>query len=393
MARFLVVVPPLTGHVNPTLAVGAALRDRGHEVAWAGPPGLLPSLLAPGATFLPTNDLAIADPIEAVRERSLGLRGPAALKFLWSDVLLPLARGMVDGTDRAVEEFAPDVLLVDQQALAGAVVARRRGLPWLTSATTSAELTDPLAALPQVDGWLRGELQTLQVEAGIDPAEAASGDLRFSEHGILAFTTEALYGTDQPRPANVHFVGPSIGARPPDDAFPWAWLSDDLPHVLVSLGTLNAEAGDRFFAAALEAFADEKLQAVVVAPPELAPDPPPNVLVRARVPQLVLLPRMDAVVSHAGHNTVCESLANGLPLVVAPIRDDQPIIAEQVVRAGAGVRVRFGRARAADLGAAVSEVLTDDRYREAAAVIQRSFLAAGGPATAADVLEDLACRP
>src|SRR6478609_3624302 len=133
MARFLVVVPPLTGHVNPTLAVGAALRDRGHEVAWAGPPGLLPSLLAPGAMFLPTNDLDIADPIEAVRERSRGLRGPAALKFLWSDVLLPLARGMVDGTDRAVEQFSPDVLLVDQQALAGAVVARRRGLPWLTS--------------------------------------------------------------------------------------------------------------------------------------------------------------------------------------------------------------------------------------------------------------------
>ncbi len=393
MARFLVVVPPLTGHVNPTLAVGAALRERGHEVAWAGPPGLLPSLLAPGATFLPTNDLDIADPIEAVRERSLGLRGPAALKFLWSDVLLPLARGMVDGTDRAVEEFAPDVLLVDQQALAGAVVARRRGLPWLTSATTSAELTDPLAALPQVDSWLRGELQTLQVEAGIDPGEAARGDLRFSDHGVLAFTTEALYGTDRTRPANVHFVGPSIGARPPDDAFPWAWLSDDLPHVLVSLGTLNAEAGERFFAAALEAFADEKLQAVVVAPPELAPDPPPNVLVRAHVPQLVLLPRMDAVVSHAGHNTVCETLTNGLPLVVAPIRDDQPIIADQVVRAGAGIRVRFGRARAADLGAAVSEVLTDDRYRDAAAVIQRSFRAAGGPSTAADVLEDLACRP
>jgi UDP:flavonoid glycosyltransferase YjiC (YdhE family) len=102
---------------------------------------------------------------------------------------------------------------------------------------------------------------------------------------------------------------------------------------------------------------------------------------------------MDAVVSHAGHNTVCESLANGLPLVVAPIRDDQPIIADQVVRAGAGIRVPFGRARAADLRAAVSEVLVGDRYRDAAAVIQRSFLAAGGPSTAADVLEDLACRP
>jgi MGT family glycosyltransferase len=393
VARFLVVVPPLTGHVNPTLAVGAALRERGHDVAWSGPPGLLPSLLPDGAEFIPTNDIEIADPIEAVRERSQGLRGPAALKFLWSDVLLPLARGMVDGTDRAVAGFRPDAVLVDQQALAGAVVARRRGLRWLTSATTSAELTDPLAALPQVDGWLRGELEALQVEAGIDPADAARGDLRFSDHGVLAFTTEALYGADQPRPANVHFVGPSIGSRPPDDDFPWDWLSDDVPHVLVSLGTLNAEAGGRFFTAAVEAFTDEKLQAVVVAPPELLPDPPPNVLVRAHVPQLALLPHLHAVVSHAGHNTVCESLANGLPLVVAPIRDDQPIIAEQVVRAGAGVRVRFGRARAADLRAAVADVLTDDRYRDAAAAIRRSFLAAGGPAAAADVLEDLACRP
>ena len=38
MSRFLFVVPPMAGHVNPTLPVGRELAARGHEVAWAGPP-------------------------------------------------------------------------------------------------------------------------------------------------------------------------------------------------------------------------------------------------------------------------------------------------------------------------------------------------------------------
>jgi len=35
MSRFLFVVPPLVGHTMPTVAVGAKLADRGHQVAWA----------------------------------------------------------------------------------------------------------------------------------------------------------------------------------------------------------------------------------------------------------------------------------------------------------------------------------------------------------------------
>ena len=38
MSRFLFVVPPMAGHVNPTLPVGRELAARGHDVAWAGPP-------------------------------------------------------------------------------------------------------------------------------------------------------------------------------------------------------------------------------------------------------------------------------------------------------------------------------------------------------------------
>jgi MGT family glycosyltransferase len=127
---------------------------------------------------------------------------------------------------------------------------------------------------------------------------------------------------------------------------------------------------------------------VVVGPEDLAGAG--NVLIRGYVPQLDLLARAHAVVSHGGHNTVCEALAHGLPLVVAPIRDDQPIVAQQVADAGAGIRVRFGRVRAAELAAAIASVLNEASYREAARRLRASFAAAGGPAAAAQALEALA---
>jgi UDP:flavonoid glycosyltransferase YjiC (YdhE family) len=76
-------------------------------------------------------------------------------------------------------------------------------------------------------------------------------------------------------------------------------------------------------------------------------------------------------------------------MVVAPIRDDQPLIARQVTAAGCGIRLRYGRADAAALRAAVHEVLDDPRYREAAARVRASFAAAGGAARAAALLEEL----
>lgn len=389
MSRFLIVVPPLTGHVNPTVPLGIELTARGHDVAWAGLPGVVDRLLPPGAAFLPVVGSLDEAAFARMQADAHGLRGPEALKFLWEGFIIPLAMATAPELLDAVESFGPDVLLVDQQAVAGAVVARQAGLPWATSATTSAELTDPLAALPKVDAWVREQLVDLQLELGVSPEVVLAGDLRFSDHLILAFTTEALFGPMATPDPSIRFVGPSIEQRPEPTPFPWEWLDPSRPRVLVSLGTVNASVGDRFFATAVEALAGTEIQAVIVAAPEQVAVPAgvDNILVRERVPQLALLGHLDAVVSHGGHNTVCETLAHGLPLVLAPIRDDQPIVADQVVRAGAGRRVRFGRVRAGELLDAVRSVLDEPTYRSAAARIRQSFVDAGGAPAAADALE------
>ncbi|MFE0381998.1 glycosyltransferase, partial [Streptomyces inhibens] len=46
--RVLFVVPPLAGHVNPTVAVAAELAARGHQVAWTGPAAALTPRGPPG---------------------------------------------------------------------------------------------------------------------------------------------------------------------------------------------------------------------------------------------------------------------------------------------------------------------------------------------------------
>ncbi|MGB8256886.1 MAG: glycosyltransferase, partial [Pseudonocardiaceae bacterium] len=130
MSRFLFVVPPLAGHTLPTVAVGRELADRGHQVAWAGPAEIVGPLLPPGTTLIPVDANFGGETLAQLLHRWRGLRGAAAFRSLWADLLIPLAVSMVAGVEAAVDEFIPDVLVVDQQAVAGALVARRRGLPW-----------------------------------------------------------------------------------------------------------------------------------------------------------------------------------------------------------------------------------------------------------------------
>jgi MGT family glycosyltransferase len=394
MSRFLFVVPPFTGHINPTAAVGAELAARGHEVAWAGHPSIAASLLPAGATLFPTDGVLSAEDLHAIAARSQGLRGAEAFRFLWKDVILPLGEAMLPEVAMAVEYLSPDVLIVDQQAIAGAVIARQRGLPWATSATTSSELVDSFALFAMFGEWLREELHAFQDRAKVAPEVAAKGDLRFSEHLVLAFSTRELVG-DSSFPPHWLFIGPALQRRPSGGEFPWEWLDPQRRHVLVTLGTVNAASGRHFFEAALAAAAhlEDRLQMIVVAPDGMLQRATPNVLILPHVPQLLLLPQIDIVICHAGHNTVCETLAHGIPLAVAPIRDDQPIIAQQVVDAGAGIRLKYGRVKPGEIVNALALLLEAPQYRAAAQRIQAAFQASGGSSAAADGLESLASVP
>jgi len=129
---------------------------------------------------------------------------------------------------------------------------------------------------------------------------------------------------------------------------------------------------------------------VLNASADAVPHPPPHVLVAPRVPMLDLMPRLDAVICQAGQSTVNEALAHGVPLVVAPIRLGELVVAQQVERAGAGIAVSFSEATPAQLTAAVTAVLDEPGYRAHAHQIGKEYSAAGGAGGAAAHLAALA---
>jgi zeaxanthin glucosyltransferase len=382
MSRFLLVVPPLAGHVNPAFGIGAALTELGHEVAWTGSERLLRPMLGPDATVYQTGMRPF---------RGQGDLGAAAVKSLWEEFAIPLARFTLAAVDKAVTQYRPDVILADQHAFAGPLAAHRHGLPWASLAPSSLELSRPYRALPKVDAWMRAQMEALWAWAGLPAAEFR--DLRFSPYLVLAFTTTALTGTAD-FPEHFALVGPAIADRPEPD-FPWERLDPGRQHVLVTVGTVAIDISDDFYARAVQALRPvaDRLQGIMVTLPDALPDPPENIIVTTRVPLLKLLPQLDVVVCHAGLSTVCETLTHGVPLVVAPVGRDQPVTAAQVVAAGAGVRVKYGRVRPDQLRAAITTVLGDPAYRAAARRLRDSFAAAGGARAAARRLERLARQP
>jgi zeaxanthin glucosyltransferase len=387
MSRFLFVVPPLTGHVNAPLAVGHELVHRGHELAWVGPETYLRPLVGPDITVFPTG-------LRLYRPQAD--RGMSAIRSLWQSFVVPFARFILPAVERAVQDFRPDVVAVDQHAVAGAVVAHKHGLRWASLAPQSMELTRPFAAYPKVDGWIRDLLGGVSSRAGLSPDP--SFDPRFSPYLVIAFTGTALTG-DCRFAEHFRLVGPSMAARLDAPPFPWESLDPARRRVVVTVGTLSEAIAADFYTrvmAAVEPLRDT-IQVVVVAEPDSLPASARvaarDHLVVPRVPMLELMPHLDAVVCHGGLNTVCEALAHDLPLVIAPIRNDQPIIANQVVAAGAGMRVRFARATPEVLRTAIATVLDVPSYRDAAARVGTSLRAAGGAAAAARHLEELAGRP
>jgi MGT family glycosyltransferase len=111
-------------------------------------------------------------------------------------------------------------------------------------------------------------------------------------------------------------------------------------------------------------------------------------LVVKYAPQLEIVKRAAAVITHAGLNTTLESLAEGVPLVCIPLGNDQPGVAARVAARGAGVVVSRHRLTAKRLRSALRTVLENEQYRCAARSIQASMLHVDGLQRAADIVED-----
>jgi zeaxanthin glucosyltransferase len=414
MARFGAFCFPATGHLNPMTALARSLELRGHEVILFGIADTEARVRAAGIRFhqIGSEEYPIGT-LKKLDERLARLKGVAALRFTLERVRNSMRMVLRDGP-RAVRAAGVEALLVDEADFAGNV-ADYLGLPWISIALLPPLLDDDRfppfwlgwAAREDRLGRLRNRLAIrllLQLGSsifkdvneqrrtwGLKPHADAAGAL-----SPLAQITQLPEAFEFPirgkKPPGLQYTGPFVHAQQrPRIEFPWEQL-DGRPLIYASLGTLQngSEAVFRTIAdacAGLDAqllislgggLDPAKLNSLVGAP-----------LVVSYAPQLEILKRAALVITHAGINTVLESLAEGVPLVAIPLGNDQPGVAARLKAHGAGAVVSRRRLTSGRLRKAVTLVLEDCRFREAAEDLKRAIQGMDGPGRAAELIEQL----
>ena len=390
MAKFNIIVPPFTGHINPTLGLGKALLENGHQVVWISVEESLADLLPEGGELMPIPRELIEsekkkrqDAIDRANKNTT--YGLDSLKFLYEEILLPFNEFLLSILMSSLDKESVDMIITDHQVMAGAVAAKLKGIPYATSVTAPAaiKVSD---TLPQVYHWESEQVVKFQKKHGIDEDER----IDISQLATFVYTSREFFG-DKNMPEYYRFIGPVINTRPNTVEFDWELLSKtENPKVLVSIGTtFDHNLKLRFFEKVIEAFGNEQITVILVTDPKLFETIPSNFIVQESVPQLELLSQVQAVICHGGFNTVSESLSNGLPLVVLPIAYDQSYVAGRVTDVNAGIRVNFNRFKPVQLREALWEVLRDKKYAANALTMRQSFIDAGGVNRAVSDLEEI----
>jgi MGT family glycosyltransferase len=411
MSRIGVISPPVPGHMNPFLALARELRERGHETIFFHMPDVEAKTRAEGAGF---HEIGASDHPLGSLPRSLErlgqLKGLSALRFT-VEAVQKTTEMVCRDAPRAIEAERIEMLLVDQTEPAGGVVAEHLNIPFVTICNALALNRDDrippafspwayregaLARIRNRIGYASSNLVTWPVERTLRRYRRrwklppfSKPDDYFSRLAQISQLPPAFDFPERLLPDCFHYTGPFRKSGTEVD-FPWDRL-DGRPLIYASLGSLQG-ANEAIFRCFGEACKDLGVQLVITHGERLTKAEAQGLerfaLVVGLAPQLAVLSRASLTITHAGLNTVLDSLTYGLPLLALPITFEQPGIAERIAWTRCGRILPLRNLSASRVRSELEILLEDSSYRENAKRIAASIAASGGVRRAADVVED-----
>jgi len=193
-------------------------------------------------------------------------------------------------------------------------------------------------------------------------------------------------------PPEFHHTGPFHDGKGREKLeFPWECLTGE-PLIYASMGTILNGRADVFRTIVAAVAKHKNLQLVLsvgdqIDPKQVGPAPR-NAIIVNRAPQLDLLKAASVCITHAGLNTVLESLAQGVPQIAIPVAYDQPGIAARIAHKQTGVVTSLDQLTADHLSSLLNKMLTNSTYRDNARELQKAIIEANGLSVAADLVEE-----
>jgi UDP:flavonoid glycosyltransferase YjiC (YdhE family) len=417
MARIVITTWGSFGDVNPYLALGLGLRERGHDVVLCMPPFYEAVIRATGLGFAPGAPDADPELDRGLVRKVMHPRNGS--EAIFREVLIP-ALGEAHARLTAAVQGA-DLVVTHPAALAAPIVVEQQRLKWVSTILSPLNFMsayDPI--LPPMTPWLRhlpwslhvrfadwlagggrqvaarwmAPVQTFRASLGLPPSENPMFEGQHSPYAVLALYSKVFGGPYPDYPRHVSITGQlrhdrSHGAVlvPELEAF----LDAGEAPVVFTLGSSAVEVAGRFWEESIAAITQLGARGVLLAgseaTPRLAQRAPANVMVVEGAPHSQLFPRAAAVVHQCGMGTLGTALAAAVPHLAVPYANDQPDNAWRLERLGVARTVYPTRYRAARVVAELRALLDDPRYRRRAAEIADVVNAEQGVTTACDEIE------
>jgi UDP:flavonoid glycosyltransferase YjiC (YdhE family) len=386
-----------TGHYQPLVPLGWALRAAGHEVAVLTNPSFVPTVAGSGLTAVPIGpDINVT---EELRERFAALSstrvtagtpgvdpGGARARDLPQNQMgrvtmssvLEGCLAMLDDALEFTDRWRPDLVVFEPTGFLGPALATLRRLPsarvlWAPDYTVGMQaVTNRLfgaefARFELVDVDLTGTVT-------LDPCPP-----RMQVHDDVRRQPMRYVAYPGPRPPAPHAL--TVRGERPRIGITWGTTTHNLglrdsylaPDMLRWLSALDADIVLAVAAGELPALGEL----------------PANVIHAGPVPLREVLPGCDAVVHQGGGGTMMTSVLAGVPQLVVPSLDDTTFNAECLAATGAGIHLGPGSGREEILLHA-EILLTDPAYREQARRLRAEAAAMPAPSDVVRVLTSLA---
>jgi UDP:flavonoid glycosyltransferase YjiC (YdhE family) len=307
-----------------------------------------------------------------MRQFALLTQGITANTFVSEMFIGIYARHALPELIAICERWQPDVIVREENEFAGAIAAEHLGLPHAAvQVVFGASRYRSPTAMPDV---VR-RLDELRAAWGL-PADPDLAMLY--RHLYLSFDPPSLLDTTSPAPSTLRHLRTDVFDRSSDETLPeWFNPNDGRPLIYVTLGSEAANLPGIFpdlYGTLLAGLREADATIVMTTgrkhdPTALGPQPD-HIHVERYIPQSLLLPRADLVVTHGGHNTVLAALQHGLPMVITPLFADQFDNARRCVELGVAQVIDGAGLTSEAVQRAVHGVLGATRYRENARWVQ-----------------------
>lgn len=317
MKHILFIVIPEKGHINPCIGVAQHLQAMGHEISFYASSDISKQLIRAGFdTFLGPNE---SDESNRGVEFTRSIKDTKWLRSWIKAILLDTAENAIPPLRKQVKKF--DLIVIDPMIYPAVIACEAEGKPWVALSNSlnpvlnreiQSELLDTVA-------WLSNDRESLFRKHHLN-LEFSGCDV-MSPHLTIAFTTPELSTCES---SKVHQVGPSIPSKARGDEveFDWAWLNPELPLVYVSFGSQIYHQPE-LFKKVIEAVEGKPVQVLAAAHDLDLGEVPANVHLSGYAPQLEVLRRASALITHGGANSVMEAMATNTPVLINPICNDQ----------------------------------------------------------------------